>query len=71
MPLTVQERSDIEAFLSSFDRFFSALSDERHRIYHLLTFAADINDNVIEDRVLTQAKLRAKTAAGSIVTLLS
>ena len=71
MPITAAERTAIDGVLSSLNDQLTLIVSAREDVTALLRIAGDINNNAIEDSILASAKLRGKTAAQAIVTLLT
>lgn len=71
MPITPAELAAITAILEALNTHLNTIVAAREDVTALLRIVNEINNNTIEDAVLAQAKLRAKTAAQAIVTLLS
>ena len=71
MPITAQEEATIRTLITNVNTEDNKILEAREDVYALLRLHTFINSNSIEDAILAGAKLKAKTAAQEIVTLLT
>ena len=71
MTITPEEKEVINSMLTSMETELSNIINARDDVYALLRINIDVNNDTIENNVLSGAKTKAKTAAQEIITLLS
>jgi len=70
MSITDLEQQSIEKLLTDLNKEINDIISAREDISALLRIHTDINNDITEDKILTNAKARAKISAQNIVNLL-
>lgn len=71
MPITDQERVVIDELLNNVNKKINVILNARDDVVALLRIHVDIDNNTVEDKVLSESKKRALIASQELVTLLS